>query len=159
MPDKASTEPKSVVPSGPFTPRPADKAIGGPVNSTFKMKLSKDDIPIGYFGVNSSGWGILVDGAANAVTFETFPYGDLMYYRDHTTGWWLSISTDWYAGFYSKWPSAEPCVYIKADRKFICSYGGQALSLYSRANDYLYFWNAYGALQVDFDYEDQALKR
>jgi len=118
------------------------------------MKLSKDNILIGYFGVNSSGWGVLADGAANAVTFEPYPYGGVMYYKNHANGNWLSISSGSYAGFYDNWTSAESCVYTKDNRRFICSDGGQALSLYSKDNGYLYFWDAYGPLQVDFDYED-----
>jgi hypothetical protein len=158
MSDKQSADPRTVVPSGSFTPRRSPAGpVAGPVKSTFKMKLSKDDIPIGYFGVNSSGWGILVDGAADAVTFERLPHGELTYYKNHANGLWLSISTGSYAGFYSLWPSAEPCVYTKADRKFVCSDGGQALSLYSRDDGYLYFWDAYGALQVDQEQEVQAL--
>jgi hypothetical protein len=155
MLDKKSTDPRTAAPSGSFSPRksPATKAVAGPVKSTFKMKLSKDGIFIGYFGVDSSGWGVLVDGAANAVTFEPYPYGGVMYYLNHANGTWLSISTNSYAGFYSAWSSAEPCVYDAATRRFICSDGGQALSLYSRDNGYLYFWDAYGPLQVDFDYD------
>jgi hypothetical protein len=151
-----STDPRTVVPSGRFTPRrsPAVEAVPGPVKSTFKMTLFKDGISIGYFGVDSLSWGVLVDGAANAVTFEPYSYGGVMYYKNHANGMWLSISTRSYAGFYTYWTSAEPCVHDKDSRKFICSDGGQALSLYSKENTYLYFWDTYGPLQVDFDYEN-----
>ncbi len=75
-----------------------------------------------------------------------------MYYKNHANGNWLSVSDYWYAGFYSGWASARSCVYDKENRRFTCE--GQALSLYSKDNGYLYFWDAYGPLQVDFDYED-----
>jgi hypothetical protein len=154
MLDKRTTDPKTVVPSGSFAPRSASSAkVAGPVKSTFKMKLSKDNILIGYFGVNSSGWAVLVDGAASAVTFEPYPYDGVMYYKNHANGDYLSISNNSYAGFYSSWTNAESCEYRPDSRKLICSDGGQALSLYSKDNGYLYFWDAYSVLQVDFDYD------
>jgi len=155
MSDQHPTDPRSVVPSGPFTPRksPTGKAVAGPKKSTFKMKLSQGGNSIGYFGVNASGYAVLADGPANAVTFEPFPFGTDMYYRNHANGMWLSISVSSYAGFYNNWLSAEPCVYNKDTRTFICADGGQALSFYSRQDGYLYFWDAYSVLQVDQDYE------
>jgi hypothetical protein len=157
MSDQHPIDPRPVAPSGPFKPRksPTGVAVGSPEKSTFKMKLSQGGNPIGYCGVDSSGYAVLADGAANAVKFEPYPFGTDMYYRNHANGMWLSISLSLssYAGFYNNWFSAEPCVYNKDTRTFVCSDGGQALSLYSRADGYLYFRDDYSVLQVDVEHE------
>ena len=153
MSDKRPADPKAIVPSGPFTPRrfPSSKAGAVPVKSTFKMKLSQNNSLIGYFGINTSNDAVLANSATNAVLFNPYPYGADMYYRNHANGMWLSISERSYAEFYNYWADAEPCIYNKHTRKLICSDGGNALSLYSTADGYLYFWDDYNVLQVDFE--------
>lgn len=153
MSDKHPVDPKAMVPSGPFTPRrfPSSEAVAGPVKSTFKMKLSQNNSLIGYFGVNSSHYAVLADSADSAVLFNLYPYGADKYYRNHASGWWLSISESSYAGFYDSWSASYPCIYNNNTRELICTDGGNALSFYSTTDGYLYFWDYYNVLQVDFE--------
>jgi hypothetical protein len=115
------------------------------------MKLSLNSNCIGYFGVNDSSYAVLALSADDAVIFNPYSYGLEMYYRNHSNGMWLSVNESSYAAFYDEWAGAEPCVYNKESRKLICSDGGHALSLYSTSDGYLYFWDDYSVLKVDFE--------
>lgn len=164
-------DPQSGPPSGP----PESDLAGGrvltaaaPTKTTFKFKLSdQGHRPLGYLGLVSDGiirgtYGILSRNAANAATFESYPYGGAIYYQVRANGPWLGITGNAYTTLLSEWFQAQSWTHDRDTKKLVCAKNAQALSIYDLEErhryqgdgpPYLYCWDEYHILRVDFDYE------
>jgi hypothetical protein len=102
---------------------------------------------LGWLGVNSTGYAVLVTSLADAVNLELYPYDAVNYYRTYYSGAWhyLSVSKNAYVGFWL-WGGATG--WTREGERMKSDYDGQYLSIYSTDNQYLYAWNAYTILDV-----------
>ncbi len=107
---------------------------------TFKLELSNDVGLLGYMGVDTSGWCILVTDISQAINLSQYLNNGVSYYM--ANGSYLSVSTRDYVGLYGGWHSA--CGWTFQGETFVSEYG-QALSL---SDGHLYAWDAYGPLIV-----------
>ena len=130
----------SAGPASSITNLAAPQATG----TSFMLQLYNNGVSIGYIGVNSSNWCVLVTDISQAIKFSQYIYSGVNYYM--ANGSYLSISNNAYAGLYG-WSGACGWVF-EADGTFLCQYNSQHLSLYSNDNAYLYAWDAYTALTV-----------
>ncbi len=119
----------------------ADAAV---LASSFKIQLSNNGISIGYIGLDSSNWCVLVTDISQAATFSQYIYSGVNYYKVGDS--YLSINRNAYLGLYG-WGGACGWVF-QSDGTFLCQYNNQVLSLFSNDNGYLYAWNDYTQLKV-----------
>ena len=146
-----SKNPAAIKPTASF----ADAASLEPTLDTavgqFKMKLSAAGVQLGWLGQNGSGWAILVTSVKEALSLEEYPYNGKLYFRIKGSNKYLSVGTtpanEGYVGFYA-WLSATS--FTRRGSNFVSDLNSQALSLYSKDNAYLYAWDAYTILDVDF---------
>jgi hypothetical protein len=132
--------PHSATPASSINNLAAPQATG----NSFMLQLFNNGVSIGYVGVNSSNWCVLVTDISQATKFSQYINGGINYYM--ANGSYLSISHNAYAGLYG-WLGACGWVF-EADGTFLCQYNNQHLSLYSNDNAYLYAWDAYTVLTV-----------
>lgn len=133
-------------PPSEFVSAVSNAAVEG--SSNFVVQLSLNGSPLGYMGVNDSGWCIQVNDQAAAVQFQTYVHGGVTYYKVASgtyAGKYLSVSKNAYVGLYS-WSGATG--WSLTNQHLISSYNNQPLSIYSTDNQYLYAWEAYQVLTV-----------
>jgi hypothetical protein len=140
-------EPMKNAPKASF----ADAMNTAPVATTstrFKVALfGADGLLLGYMGENNSGWATLVDDESKAVTIESYPVNGVTYYKNVSSGKYLSVNNQSYAGFYG-WAGATG--WVLSGKKLVSQFNQQCLSLYSKDNGYLYAWDKYTPLFVEF---------
>lgn len=118
------------------------------VTTSFKAALlGPDGTQLGFMGEDGAGWAVLVAEASKAVTLESYPYNGVTYYRNVASGKYLSVSNQAYVGFYG-WAGATG--WVLSGKKLISQFNQQTLSLYSKDNGYLYAWDKYTVLTLDF---------
>jgi hypothetical protein len=114
----------------------------------FKAALiGPDGVQLGWLGQNGGEWAILVANESQAVTLESYPYNNVTYYRIAGTSRYMSVSNNAYVGFYN-WIGARG--WTVRDGHLVSDYNHQKLSLYSKDNGYLYAWDEYTVLKVQF---------
>ena len=111
----------------------------------FKIKLSINGIEFGWMGRNNDGWCVLTN--ESPLVLEYYPYGGKMYYKVSEEDKYLSVSNSAYVGCYGWWGATT---FRKEGKYLISDYNNQYLSLYSVDNKYLYAWDAYTKLEVEF---------
>jgi hypothetical protein len=110
--------------------------------SSFKLQLSNNGVIIGYIGVDSSNWCLLVTDISQAATFSQYVYSGVNYYKVGDS--YLSINHNAFLGLYG-WGGA--CGWLfQSDGTFLCQYNNQVVSLYSSDYAYLYAWDGYTKL-------------
>lgn len=133
---------------GPHTLHPS-RSIVNPAapeatGNSFKLELFNGGVSIGYMGVDSSGWCVLVTDISDAIILSQYLNNGVSYYM--ANGSYLSMNRDAYVGLYG-WNYA--CGWTFDDNgTFLCQYNNQHLSLYSNDNAYLFAWDAYKPLIV-----------
>jgi phospholipase C len=115
---------------------------------SFTVSLFNKGAQIGWLGVNSLGWAILVTDPTKALVLEQYPDNGVTYYRIKGTARYMSVSTGAYVGFYN-WLGATG--FKMQGTNMVSDYNGQKLSFYSTANQYLYAWDAYTVLDVKLE--------
>jgi hypothetical protein len=118
----------------------------------FKIQLSTSSgVKLGWLGQNNNGWATLVTDVKQALTIEQYPFDGKMYYRIKDSNKYMSVGTTpankAYVGFYL-WASASS--FTRRGRNLVSDLNGQALSIYSTDNAYIFAWDAYTILDVDF---------
>jgi hypothetical protein len=122
--------------------------LGATATNQFKISLSSNGVRLGWLGQNGDGWAILVTDLAQALTLELYPYNNINYYRIKGTDRYMSVSDRAYIGFYN-WVGARG--WTKNGTHLESNYNGQNLSFYSTDDGYLYAWNKYTILDVNFE--------
>ena len=143
-PTMTFAEAVATAPARATTAEPTAAATPG----KFRISLRSNGVQLGWLGKNGSGWAALVDKIEDALTLELYPYDNVTYYRIVDTKTYMSVSDRDYIGFYG-WTGARG--FTLKDGHLISDYNGQALSLYSKDNGYLYAWDKYTVLDVHFD--------
>lgn len=119
----------------------------GEATNEFKVALSSNGVHVGWLGINSGEWAILVTDPAQAVTLELYPYKGVNYYRIKGTSRYMSVSDRAYVGFYN-WIGARG--WTKEGSHLKSDYNSQKLSFLSKDDGYLYAWDKYTLLEVNF---------
>jgi hypothetical protein len=138
-------DPRSIERTGQLEPAVIqERAAAG--NNTFHLKLIFQGVSAGWLGTNSSGWCVISE---TPTPITPYIWSDGKVYYKNLKGDWLSLSRNSYLGFYSSWSNAT--AWRKDRKRFISDYNGQALSLYSQDDGYLYAWDAYTLLDVEWE--------
>ena len=132
-------------------PPPMD---AGASTGTFTIMLSLNGVTQGYLGANGSNWAVLVD-ESDALSLEWYPYNGVNYIRQAgDTSEYMSVGTvlthNGYVGFYSWW-GAGNAGWSLTNNHLISAVNGQAMSIYSTDNGYIYCWNDYTVLDVTLE--------
>jgi len=126
---------------------PKDEAAA---TRAFKIKLSLNGVTQGYLGENDGEWAVLAD-ANGALSLEWYPYNKVNYIRRVGTSRYMSVGTvgvnNGYVGFYG-WSGAGQWT-LEGTR--LVGPNGQAMSIYSTDNAYIYCWNEYTVLDVTLE--------
>ena len=146
-----NTNPVEIKPTRTFAETTSAEPTLGTAVGQFKMKLSANGVQLGWLGQNDSGWAVLVTDLKAALTIEQYPYDGKTYYRIKDTKKYMSVGTTpankAYIGFYA-WVSASS--FTRRGNNLVSDLNGQALSLYSTDNAFIYAWDAYTVLTIDF---------
>jgi len=116
--------------------------------NSFKLALFSQGKPLGWLGENGKEWAILVTDPNQALVLEVYPHNGSTYYRIKGTSRYMSVSLTSYIGFYN-WLNASG--FTTQGTHLVSDYNGQKLSLYSQENGYLYAWDDYTVLDVQFE--------
>ena len=122
-----------------------------PEASGFRLKLSVNGRPIGYVGLQQSGWCVVSD---NGLLWNSIPGSDnFVYYQIQSGrlygGFWLTVSDNANVGVYYSSDSAVGWQ-ILSDHTMTNNYNNQKLTLYSAPFlEGLYAWDAYQVLTVE----------
>jgi hypothetical protein len=126
---------------------PVDEAAA---TGTFKIKLSLNGVVQGYLGQNGGEWAVLAD-ANGALSLEWYPYNSVNYIRRVGTSRYMSVGSvgvnNGYVGFYA-WSGAGGWTLQGTRLKGL---NGQAMSIYSKDNAYIYCWDEYTVLDVTLE--------
>jgi len=146
-----SKNPVEINPASTFADAMSAQPTLGAAVGQFKMKLSANGVQIGWLGQNGNGWAVLATDPKDALTLEQYPYDGKMYYRIKDSSKYMSVGTTpankAYVGFYA-WISSSS--FTRRGSHLVSDLNGQAFSLYSKDNGYIYAWDAYTVLDVDF---------
>ena len=146
-----SQHPAEIKPTATFAESMSAEPAATSVVDQFKMQLSTNGVPLGWLGQTGTGWAVLVSDPKHALTIEQYPHDGKMYYRIKGSHKYMSVGTTpankAYVGFYL-WASASS--FTRRGRQLVSDLNGQSLSIYSTDNAYLFAWNAYTILDVDF---------
>ena len=143
--------PHVTVPKGTF----AEAAVQG----TFNIAFSIQGVPQGYLG-NNSGWAVLVSDISEATKLQWYPYNGETYIQNmDEANSYMSVGTvgvnNGYVGFYG-WlgmgHAAWTLVGAPPNQTLVSAINGNAMSLYSKENAYIYCWPAYTTLNVELKY-------
>ncbi|HEY3493307.1 MAG TPA: alkaline phosphatase family protein [Polyangiaceae bacterium] len=140
-----SQSPEDRRPAARFEADLRAEPTGGAPGAGFQLALFSGGKQLGWLGMNSGEWAVLVSDRRNASILERYAYEGTDYYRIQGTSRYLSVSTGSYVGFYN-WSGARG--WKRDGSAFVSLYNGQKLSLLSPENGYLYAWDAYSALEV-----------
>lgn len=130
-------------------------------DNPFILKLSIGGRPYGYLGENEQGWAVLVGTPDQARKLWCFVDGSYLHVVRNVDNRYMCVGSagtvnNGYVGF---WHIAPPLTgwapgwYLNDNNNLLNSIAnggnGQALSLESRENGYLYAWDAYSKIQVE----------
>jgi hypothetical protein len=146
VPKTTFAEAMSIAPVGPSQGKGVATAVG-----TFKLELLLNGVTLGFLGQDSNGWAVLVKDQSQALSLEWYPYNSVNYIRIAGSSNYMSVGTtaghNGYVGFYGWWGAAGWTV---NGGNLISSVNGQKMSIYSPDNGYIYCWNDYTVLTVQF---------
>lgn len=148
MVENMNPNPSENKPQGNFADFANVEPFAGKAVGSIKLALSNNGVQLGWLGKTDRDWAVLVNDPTKALVLEQYPYNNVNYYRIKGTSSYLSINNQAYVGFYN-WIGARG--WVLQGSNFICSENGQKLSLYSKDNAYLYAWDQYTVLDVNFE--------
>lgn len=112
----------------------------------YELQLFLNGNQMGWMGIDSSGYCVLVSDQSQALKIRDYPYNGTLYLQTEDGGY-LSVSDGYhYVGKYG-WNGARGWTFGN-DGSLVSSYNNQGLSLYSVDNAYLYCNSGYSPLTV-----------
>jgi len=113
-------------------------------DTTFILQLFNNELSIGYLGLSTDNYCILVTEASAALTLTLYTYEGVNYYM--ANGSYLTITANSYVCL-EDWLGASGWSF-ESNGTFCCSSNNQHLSLYSDNDGSLYSYDQYTVLLV-----------
>jgi hypothetical protein len=144
----------------PHVSAPTGTFAEAAVASTFNIAFSIQGVPQGYLGNNGKGWAVLVSDISQATKFQFEPHGSETYIQNmDEANSYLSVGTigvnKGYVGFYGWLGMGNASWSLEGappHQTLVSAINGDAMSLYSKENAYIYCWPEYTTLNVELKY-------
>lgn len=120
---------------------------GSVPGDAFRVALQHQGSPLGWLGENDKGWAVVVAEPAQAVVLEQYPHNGRTYLRIRGSARYLSVSLQSSLGFYN-WANASG--FRLQGERLVSDYNGQAVSIVSTDDGYLYANDAQTVLDVQW---------